>query len=59
MSEGLKTEWTEDAKKRVMKAEAKSGNDPDFAKMVQAAADKVIAATAKESKGNGQKEKKK
>ncbi|KAH6969968.1 hypothetical protein DER45DRAFT_608678 [Fusarium avenaceum] len=59
MSKEPKTEWTEDAKKRVMKAEAKSGNDPDFAKMVQAAADKVTAAAAKESKGNGQKEQKK
>jgi hypothetical protein len=45
--------------KFLITSQAKSGNDPDFAKMVQAAADKVIAATAKESKGNGQKEKKK
>lgn len=40
-------------------SQAKSGNDPDFAKMVQAAAGKVTAAAAMESKGNGQKEQKK
>ncbi|KAM0230193.1 hypothetical protein ACHAP5_011424 [Fusarium lateritium] len=59
MSEGSKTEWTDDAKKRVMKAEDKSGNDRDFAKLAQAAADKTAAAKAKEAGGNGQEEPKK
>jgi hypothetical protein len=37
----------------------KSGNDPDFAKLVQAAADKNAAVKAKETGGKGQEEPKK
>ncbi|SPJ86853.1 uncharacterized protein FTOL_11878 [Fusarium torulosum] len=36
-----------------MKAEDKSGNDPEFAKLAQAAADKNAAAKVKETRGNG------
>ncbi|KAI1068982.1 hypothetical protein LB507_006530 [Fusarium sp. FIESC RH6] len=45
-----KTEWTQDAKARIMSSEAKSGNNPEFAKFAQAEADKMLATKQTEAK---------
>ncbi|KAJ4320450.1 hypothetical protein N0V84_005841 [Fusarium piperis] len=41
-----KVDWTQEAKARVMAANAKTGNNPEFAKNAQAQADKAEHAKA-------------
>ncbi|RSL64534.1 hypothetical protein CEP54_004640 [Fusarium duplospermum] len=36
-----KVDWTQEAKARIQAANAKSGNDPEFAKKAQSEADKA------------------
>ncbi|KAL4727642.1 hypothetical protein ACLX1H_004326 [Fusarium chlamydosporum] len=45
-----KTEWTEEAKARIMSSEAKSDNDSEFAKFAQSETDKTLAK--KENEGD-------
>ncbi|KAJ4125484.1 hypothetical protein NW768_009104 [Fusarium equiseti] len=45
-----KTDWTQDAKARIMSSEAKSGNNPEFAKFTQAEVDKNLATKQNEAK---------
>ncbi|KAH7183022.1 uncharacterized protein B0J16DRAFT_401252 [Fusarium flagelliforme] len=47
-----KTEWTQDAKARIMSSEAKSGNNPEFAKFAQAEVDKNLATKQNDTKAS-------
>ncbi|KAL6914449.1 hypothetical protein ACHAPO_005720 [Fusarium lateritium] len=51
-----KTQWTDDAKSRIMSSEAKSGNNPDFSKHAQSEADKN---PGNKTQGNNQGQQKK
>ncbi|RSM03235.1 hypothetical protein CDV31_010579 [Fusarium ambrosium] len=48
-----KVDWTQEAKARIQAANAKSGNDPEFAEKAQSEADK--AQHAKEQGKQGEK----
>ncbi|KAM6504968.1 hypothetical protein FSOLCH5_014886 [Fusarium solani] len=41
-----KVDWTQEAKARIMAANARSSNDPEFAKQAQSEADKAEHAKA-------------
>ncbi|KAM0300993.1 hypothetical protein HYE67_004721 [Fusarium culmorum] len=44
-----KNEWADQAKARIMSSEAKSGNDPEFAKLAQSETDKTLAKKESEA----------
>ncbi|KAF5243865.1 hypothetical protein FAUST_2631 [Fusarium austroamericanum] len=44
-----KNEWSDQAKARIMSSEAKSGNDPEFAKFAQSETDKTLAKKESEA----------
>ncbi|CAG1981492.1 hypothetical protein SNK03_012655 [Fusarium graminearum] len=44
-----KNEWSDQAKARIMSSEAKSGNDPEFAKLAQSETDKTLAKKESEA----------
>ncbi|EKJ69671.1 hypothetical protein FPSE_10155 [Fusarium pseudograminearum CS3096] len=44
-----KNEWADQAKARIMSSEAKSGNDPEFAKLAQSETDKALAKKESEA----------
>ncbi|KAG8670150.1 hypothetical protein FPOAC2_09493 [Fusarium poae] len=51
-----KTQWTDDAKSRIMSSEAKSGNDAKFSKHAQSETDKN-PANKTQSNNQGQQKK--
>ncbi|KAL2687684.1 hypothetical protein Neosp_005247 [[Neocosmospora] mangrovei] len=50
-----KVDYTQEAKARVMAANAKSGNDPEFAKKAQSGADKAEHAKTQAQGKEGEK----